>query len=330
MSKKVSIIVGVYNSSEFLRKGLDSIYNQTWSNIEVLMMDDGSTDNSGKICDEYAEKDSRFKVIHKKNSGVCDSRNIGLGLATGDYVCIMDGDDWLASDFVEYMMMLVERTHTKMVLSDDVFTTRNQMQNNIDYIKIWNAPEAIKSIIYPYMTLGPWNKLYSMEVIRDHNIRFPERWFGETLHFASEVAYYSGKVGVGHRRVYNYRLNNASSGTTKYDVEGRLLSLNNGKKLVNKVFANEDGVMDAIKWRLYVDYFNLVMNIIGSGEKNKYIKEYKNAKQYLRENCMRTLLKSEVNGKEKIKILAMALFPVWYSNWKIEKNRKSLKEDAMK
>lgn len=327
MNKKVSIIVGIYNSSDFLRKGLDSICNQTWSNIEVLMMDDGSTDNSGEICDEYAEKDSRFIVIHKENSGVCDSRNKGLELATGDYVCIMDGDDWLALDFVEYMLSLVEKTHANMVLSDDLFTTRDQVQNEIDYVNTWNSSEAIKSIIYPYMTLGPWNKLYSMEVIRKNNIRFPEHWFGETLHFASEVAYYSGKVGVGHRRVYNYRLNNACSGTTKYDVESRLLSLDNGRKLMNKVFSNEKGVMHAIKWRIYVDYFNLIMNIIGSEKKRKYIEEYKDAKCYLKRNCMSVFFKSEVNYKEKLKIMVMALLPVTYSNWKIRKNREGLKED---
>ena len=326
MNKKVSIIVGIYNSSEYLRKGLESIQNQTWTNIEVLMMDDGSTDNSSEICDEYSEKDSRFIAIHKENSGVCDSRNKGLELATGDYVCIMDGDDWLSTDFVEYMLSLVEKTNAKMVLSDDLFTTRNQIQNENDYIKIWNSSEAIKSIIYPYMMLGPWNKLYSMDIIKENNIRFPEHWFGETLHFASEVAHYSGKVGVGHRKVYNYRLNNTSSGTTQYDVEGRLLSLDNGEKLLEKSFANEKEIINAIKWRIYVDYFNLVMNIIGSGKKNEYVSHYKTARKYLKKHCFHTFLNSEVNNKEKMKIIVMAFFPVQFSNWKIKKNKKGLEE----
>lgn len=329
MNIKVSIIVGIYNSSEYLRKGLESIRNQTWTNIEVLMMDDGSTDASGLICDEYAEKDSRFKAVHKENSGVCDSRNKGLEMATGDYVCIMDGDDWLSSDYIEYMISLVEKTHANMVLSDDLFTTRDQVQNKNDYIKIWNASEAIKSIIYPYMTLGPWNKLYSMDIIRKNNIRFPDHWFGETLHFASEVAYYSGSVGVGHRRVYNYRLNNASSGTTKYDVNGRLLSLDNGKKLLDRDFANEKGVVNAIKWRIYVDYFNLIMNIIGSGRKNEYYEKYKEAKKHLKRNCVCTLVRSEVSSKEKVKILFMALFPEMFANWKIKKNKKGFDEDKL-
>ena len=327
MNKKVSIIVGIYNSSEFLRKGLDSLRNQTWTNIEVIMMDDGSTDKSGAICDEYAEIDSRFIAIHKKNSGVCDSRNKGLEIATGDYVCLMDGDDWFATDFVEYMLSLVEKTQAKMVLSDEVFTTRDQAQNEIDYVKVWNSTDAIKSIIYPYMTLGPWNKLYSMELIRKNNIRFPEHWFGETLHFASEVAYYSGKVGVGHRRVYYYRLNNVSSGTTQYDVGCRLLSLDNGKKLLDTKFSNEKEVIYAIKWRIYVDHFNLIMNIIGSEKKIEYIKEYKVAKKYLQRNCILTFLRSEVDYKEKVKILLMALFPVQFSIWKIRRNKKGLRED---
>lgn len=329
MNKKVSIIVGIYNSSEFLRKGLESLRTQTWNNIEVLMMDDGSTDESGAICDEYAEKDFRFRAVHKKNSGVCDSRNKGLEIATGDYVCLMDGDDWFAPDFVEYMLLLVEKTKAKMVLSDDLFTTRDQEQNELDYIKIWDSTKAIKSIIYPYMVLGPWNKLYSMEIIRKNNIRFPEHWFGETLHFASEVAYFSGKVGVGHRKVYNYRLNNASSGTTKYDVQVRLLSLDNGKKLMEKDFADEKDIMNAIKWRLYVDHFNLILNIIGSGKKDEYDEEYKTAKCYLKRNCVRVFFESKVDFKEKIKIIVIALFPVRYSKWKIKRNRQNFEEDKL-
>ena len=191
---KVSVIVGIYNSGEFLERGLESISRQTWKNIEVLMMDDGSSDNSVEICDKFAEHDSRFIAIHKKNSGVCDSRNKGLDMATGDYVCFMDGDDWFSEDFVEYMMSIIEKTKSSMVLSDQLFTTRDKIQSSDKSIEIWSAEETISKLIYPYMVLGPWNKMYSMEVIKEHNIRFPSHWFGETLHFASMVAFYSEKV----------------------------------------------------------------------------------------------------------------------------------------
>lgn len=324
--KKVSIVVGIYNSDKFLRKGLDSIRSQTYSNIEVLMMDDGSTDNSGTICDEYAKMDDRFIVIHKENTGVCDSRNIGITIATGEYICFMDGDDWLAPDFVEYMMRIIEMTDASMAFSDHIFTSYDQVQVPYDNIEIWDSKKAILQIIYLRMVLGPWNKLYSMKTIREHNIRFPEHWFGETLHFASTVAYYSSVIGVGHRKVYNYRLDNAESGTTQFNVATRLLSLDNAVNLERCVFSKNNEVMKAIKWHLHACYFTLLVNIIGCEETNEYKNEYKYAIKYLRNNGLVTLINSDVDMKEKIRILMRAYFPKIYARRIINKMNEKLKK----
>lgn len=326
---KVTIIVGVYNSADFLKKGLDSLINQTWKNIEVIMMDDGSTDNSGYICDEYSRVDERFKVVHKANSGVCDSRNKGLELATGDYVCFMDGDDWFSKDFVEYMMYIIKDTKTEMAFSDKIFTTRDQTQSKDEHIQIWNSEKAISLIIYPYMVIGPWNKIYSMKIIRENNIKFPPHWFGETLHFASTVAYYSEKVGVAHRKVYNYRLNNSNSGTTQFSVESRLLSLENATELRNKVFAQNPQIQHAIEWHIYANYFNLIINIIGSRNEVKYKKELQDAKNYLQKNWFDILKYSDVNIKEKIKIFMWAFFPYLYAKRIVKKQIHGLENDTM-
>lgn len=324
---KVTIIVGIYNSAKFLRKGLESIEKQTWSNLEILLMDDGSTDESAKICDEFAHRDDRFIAIHKENTGVCDSRNKGLKLATGQYVCFMDGDDWLSSDFVEYMMGLINKTDSSMALSDRLFTTRDKKQTVNDNIEIWDANETICRLIYPGIKMGPWNKIYSLKVLRENNILFPDHWFGETLHFASLAAYYSGKVAVGHRKVYNYRLNNAESGTTQYNVQYRLLSLDNGENLRKRVFAEDPKVKTAIEWRIYVDYFSLLMNILGSNSKDKFNQEYKKAKRYLKKNFSSVLVKSEVNAKQKLGLIGIGMFPEVCAKILIAEKNKALQKD---
>lgn len=322
--KKVSIVVGIYNSEKFLRKGLESIKDQTWENIEVLMMDDGSKDTSGLICDEFAFEDKRFIAVHKENSGVCDSRNKGIEMATGDYICFVDGDDWLSKDFVEYMMKIIEMTNTSMAFSDQLFTTYDQLQNEDDNFEIWDSGKAISLIIYPYMTLGPWNKIYSMEIIRKYEIRFPEHWFGETLHFASTVAYYAKSVGVGHRKVYNYRLDNINSGTTQFNVSTRLLSLDNCLTLRNCVFANDKQVRRAINWHLHACYFVLLVNIIGSGEEEQYKKEYKESKVFLRTQGFKVFVESDVDIKEKIRILVRTFLPEQYAKRMVKKHSKRL------
>lgn len=324
---KVSIIVSIYNSACYLRKGLESVRKQTWKNIEVILVNDGSTDNSGVICDEYATIDERFIPIHKSNTGVCDSRNQGLSIATGRYVCFMDGDDWLCYDYIEYMMSLLSKTDTHMAFSDQLFTTRDQSQSTDKSIEVWNAEKTISRLIYPYMTLGPWNKIYSMDVIRKHRIEFPSHWFGETLHFASNVAYYSGKIGVGHRKVYNYRVNNANSGTAQYNIEYRLLSLDNCINLRNAVFYRYPSVRDAVEWHIYSAYFVLIMNIIACDQKLEYKKEYTEARLYMRQHFFDVLIHSDINLRQRVKLIAelvcpelLAIMTIHYRKWRLSKD----------
>lgn len=306
---KVTIIVAIYNSEKYLRKGLDSLAKQTWSNIEVLMMDDGSPDNSGELCDEFAANDSRFIAVHKPNTGACDSRNQALGMATGDYVCFMDGDDWFSEDFVEYMMNILKETGTQMAFSDKLFTTTDQVQNDSDFIEIWDAEKAITTTLYPYMVLGPWNKMYSMKIIKENAIRFPAHWQGETLHFANTVAYYAGTVGVGHRKVYNYRLDNSESGT-QINVENRLMSLDNVKKLKYCCFANTKKINRAIEWHLYTNYYNILFHIYATDSKEKYEEEYREAKRYLRRNWLNVCIRSELKFKQRILVVVQGFMPI--------------------
>ena len=102
--EKISIIVPVYKVEDYLERCIDSIVNQTYKNLEILLVDDGSPDNCGKICDEYAAKDDRIIVIHKQNEGVARARNSALDVVTGDYISFIDSDDWVAEDAYEYYL----------------------------------------------------------------------------------------------------------------------------------------------------------------------------------------------------------------------------------
>ena len=116
MRPLVSIIIPVYNVEKYLRKGLDSIINQTYKNTEIILVNDGSTDISGKICDEYATLDSRITVIHKQNGGVSSARNRGLDIATGEWVLFVDADDTLPNDALNYFAEVVSINDIDMVL----------------------------------------------------------------------------------------------------------------------------------------------------------------------------------------------------------------------
>lgn len=123
MNPLISIIVPVYNVEEYLPKCLDSIINQTYKNLEIIVVNDGSTDNSGKICDEYGERDYRIMVIHKANRGVSSSRNIGIKNASGEYILFVDSDDEIEKDYVNVMARAVTNSDCDLVISNitDIF-----------------------------------------------------------------------------------------------------------------------------------------------------------------------------------------------------------------
>lgn len=100
----VSVIVPVYNVEKYMRKCIDSIINQTYTNLEIILVDDGALDRSGEICDEYAQIDPRIKVLHKKNGGLASARNAGIKIATGEYISYIDSDDWVETEFIEMLL----------------------------------------------------------------------------------------------------------------------------------------------------------------------------------------------------------------------------------
>ncbi len=326
---KVSLIVAIYNSEKFLDKLIKSIINQTYENIEIILVDDGSPDNSGEICDHYAEEDVRIKVIHKKNGGTCDARNKGIEAVTGEYFCIIDGDDWLEPDFVEYLVNLVQKTNSEFAFSDKIFTTRDRVQTKEDKIEVWTPEEATAAIIYPHMDIGPWNKIYKTSMIKDNNISFSVPWSGEGLYFAAMAAQHSTRVGVGHKKIYNYRLNNAGSGLTNYNVQLGINALNNIKYIGKTLVIKTDRVKKAVKWHIWKNNNFLLMLIIATNNKEKYKKEYRECLKYIRGKLIRTVIQSDVSRHEKLRMLYQGMFPVHYAKKTIARRKVSLANDKM-
>lgn len=329
LNPKVSIVVAIYKSEKFLNKLIESIIGQTYGNIEIILVDDGSPDNSGLICDNYADRDERIKVIHKKNGGTCEARNIGIEAATGDYLVIVDGDDWLELDFVEYMLRLVNETQSEMGFSDKIFTTRDRKQTKYDSIETWTAEDAAAAIIYPHMEIGPWNKIYSLEMLKRNNITFSVPWSGEGLYFAAMAAQHSNHVGVGHRKVYNYRLNNENSGLTKYDVQLGINALKNIKLIGKQLVIKTPKLENAVRWHIWKNYNFLLLLIIATHSQCKYKDLYKNCLWNIRARLPKVILYSEVSLKKKIKMIIMGNFPQTYAKYIIKKRAKELAQDIM-
>ena len=216
----ISVIVPVYNVESYVAECIESIQNQTYMNLEIILVNDGSTDASGDICDQYAAYDERIQVIHKENAGVSAARNTGIESANGDYIGFVDSDDYIAPTMYEDMLKLMAE-HDLDIIECTAF--RNNGDTNIEgcndgSLEIFNRDEALKMAMYDCF-VAVWSQLYKRRVISD--VRFPVgRKFEDS---AVSYLFIANTKRVGHinRCLYYYRLNPNSTTQTSFDAKSR-------------------------------------------------------------------------------------------------------------
>lgn len=180
----VSVIVPIYNTAEYLEKGIDSILGQTYKDLEVVLVDDGSTDISAQICDRYSQMDKRVTVIHKKNEGLVSARKAGVDLATGEFIVWMDSDDWIEKDWIERLLNEQKRTNADVVVADlyfDVGQESQVLRNGMDY-GLYDIDEVCDKLLYngsfydyginPHLVTKLWKRelIYSIQMDVDNRI----------------------------------------------------------------------------------------------------------------------------------------------------------------
>jgi glycosyltransferase involved in cell wall biosynthesis len=226
---KLSVIVPIYNVEKYLRKCLDSVVNQTLSDLEIILVDDGSPDRCGEICDEYAANDSRIKVIHKKNGGLPSARNAALDVATGEWVAFVDSDDWLELDIYEKAVMAGERKDVDILFFNS-FRNNVTKETNISLFQnefFSDDKKYIKSlqagVICLYFTQThelyygfPWDRIIKREFIMQNNLYFTDCKAYEDMLYAINCLQFANKIAFIEDRGYHYRFNNTSIGN-KYN-----------------------------------------------------------------------------------------------------------------
>ena len=327
-NEKVSIGVPVYNVEPFLDTLVNSIMNQTYCNLEIILVDDGSIDDSGKICDAYAKKDSRIIVFHQLNAGVSAARNKILSVASGEWLTFVDGDDWLEPDFVAYMLRLVHETHSDMAMSLNTFTTRDRNQVKNDIVETWGAERAVCTMLYPYLAIGCWNKIYSLHFIRKNNLSFTHALSGEGMVFIVTAAQHANHIGVGQRKVYNYRLNNENSAMTKHRLEMGLYAQKAINKIKNELILRTPAVISACDWHIWKNYNYILFLIIATDSKAEHRQLYDDCMTNIRRKLLPVLVRSPgLRLRTKCSNLLQGLFPVWFAKRRLRIEKAELEKD---
>lgn len=203
---KISVIIPVFNVENYLRQCVDSVLRQTYKNLEIILVDDGSPDRSPQICDEYAKKDKRIKVIHKKNGGLASARNAGIDIAGGDFIGFVDSDDFIAADMYEILLDSMVSCHAQIAVC---YKTNNENKLQVGRGKIleMDRKNALKKMVLG-LEFGSHacDKLFKADVFRQ-NIRFPEGKTYEDLYTIYRWVNNSEKIVLCRVNKYYYRPN---------------------------------------------------------------------------------------------------------------------------
>ncbi len=289
---KVSIVIPIYNASKYLNKCLESVINQTYQNIEIILVDDGSKDNSGEICDVFAKKDNRIIVIHQKNCGVSTARNNGIKKASGKYVSFIDSDDMVHPDYITKLVNKLDGNNLSICQIDNFHDSVIYDDNERETIKL----DKIHFIeLCKFLLLNtPCCKLYDMNIINKNNIYFDSNLsLGEDLLFNLVYLKYVDNITITNQKLYYYRKDENSTLSTVYNPKMFDIQLLLFDKFV--VFF-KDIPMDKNGMIIFDSYKFSTLKIIVENEfRNKkvnFIKRYLNVRTKISDERFKKRIKS--------------------------------------
>lgn len=204
MNDLISVIVPIYKVEDYLCRCVDSIINQTYKNLEIILVDDGSPDNCPAICEEYAKKDNRIKVIHKKNGGLSDARNAGMKIANGEYVSFIDSDDWIDRKTYELAIKKMEETNSQIGAFDYIKTSdENENASYNNTVSILNSEQAIGATVNN-VSVGTvvWNKIYKKSILEGLSFRVGK--YNEDEFFTFYALDKAERIVFIHSKLYFY------------------------------------------------------------------------------------------------------------------------------
>jgi glycosyltransferase involved in cell wall biosynthesis len=306
MKKRVSIIIPVYNVEKFILKTVESVINQDYKNVEIILVDDGSPDNSAQIIDELAEKDNRIICLHKENGGVSSASNAGLKIATGEYVTFIDGDDWVEPNYISYLLNLVEKNKCEIGMNINNFSDYSMNSSDKEYVV--KAEKAIEWIYLGDIFVAVWNKIYKMSFLKDNHILFDEKiWYGEGMLFNIDCLQFVDKVAVGEKSVY-HQVSNPNSAMRKFNVESNLCGIRSLEIQKDHWKKSNPAIVDA--WNYHRRAFNLSIarGLLKSNMEKEYQELYNSCIHNLRSHLW-VSLKVPISLREKLSYVAWAIIP---------------------
>lgn len=324
---EISVIVPVFNVEKYIKKCVDSIVSQTFSNIEIILVDDGSTDNSGIMCDEYAKIDSRIKVIHKKNGGLSSARNAGINIATGQYFGFIDSDDYIDKDMFELLHRNIIKEKADLSICGIYQCYEGKKPSiNKPWYRILESEEAIRIAFEgKIFSVNAVNKLYKRELFE--NLRYPEGKTTEDAFVIVDILSECKKIVATAEQKYYYFHREGSITTIKSAANcfDCIEAYRRNKNLIDKNYPKiSDVAMSSYCW----SYFYALDRLLFAQDRAQYVAEEKDIIQFLRSNIIFIITKSKLAKSRKISAVALYINVKLYRLLLIRNTKSNIKLNA--
>ncbi len=310
----ISVIVPVYKVEEYLDRCVQSLLRQTYRNLEIILVDDGSPDNCGALCDGYASQDARVKVIHKKNGGLSSARNAGIDVARGDYIVFVDSDDWVEADTYEAMLQMAIRENVKLVCAGryDVESASGERTVGLCPVRreVISAQELTRRMFtWDHIDCAAWDKLYHHSVFGD--VRYPDGKVHEDIPTTYRLAMNAGRIAMLDKPVYNY-FHRPGSITTDSLSERSFHFPEHTAGILEDIRKNYPELLDAATYLRIraLGYGVQIIDIAGKGARARFPEKYRSMRHDLGRMLGKAMRNPYAGRKEKLSwiLLVMGIY----------------------
>ena len=308
---KISVIVPVYKVEKYLNKCVDSIVNQTFTDIEIILVDDGSPDNSGKMCDDWSQKDRRIRVIHKENGGQSDARNVGIDAATTDLLSFIDSDDFIEPDMLGTLYNLLTEHDADIAICGlcNCYKTGRFPRCTEQNVVVCDGIEAMKNALIGVRTsVEICTKLFKKDLLGD--LRFSKGMTSEDAIFTPQLLLKAKRVVETPKPLYNYWHRSGSTTTRPFD-ERTAHVVDAYKMILKLVEENSPQLVEIARFRLFWAYFTLLDRILASPGRHDF-PAYYDSIDFLRKNWREIYKCSYFRFARRISIIALKIHPILY------------------
>ena len=300
----ISVVVPIYKVEKYLRRCVDSILNQSYANLQIILVDDGSPDNCGTICDSYREQDIRVEVIHKENGGLSDARNAGIEVATGQYITFIDSDDYVACNYVEELLRAMTVANSDMsVVGVDIVSENKPCSTLavVGNVRTLTGEDAIELALRTDFRQSAWGKLYRREIF--DSIHFPKGLLYEDLAVVYNILAMTGRIALSDAKLYKYEVRPGSIMQTSFNINhyNSLCVTDNAMDFVRLNYPEFEILSNG---RRVYSYFTVLRRILTCPDKKKYSSEIIDLKRRIDKYSKGLIRRKEIKKSLKLRIIS--------------------------